>query len=185
MITAKQMQRGAFVKYNGQLCEVVEAEFFKPTKGGAIIRSKFRNLLTGNVFPDTLRAEDVLEDIHVDQKELQYLYRDDMGYCFMDEKSYEQHHISEEKLGDAKDYLKENCVFIANLYDGEIIKIAPPIFVILKIVETEPGLRGNTVSGGSKPATLETGKIIKVPLFVDNGVVVKVDTRTGDYVERA
>jgi len=123
--------------------------------------------------------------VFIEQKNMQYLYRDDHGYCFMDEVTYEQLYISEKKLGDALDYIKENMTVTANVFDGEILSITPPITVNLKIVETEPGFRGNTVSGATKPAKLETGKEIKVPLFVEPGQVVKVDTRTGEYIERA
>ena len=185
MIKAGQLRTGGIIKYNGQLHEVIEAQHYKPGKGGAFIRTKLKNLVTGSIVSETLRPEVTFEQVYIEQKQVQYLYKDDHGYCFMDEKTYEQMHISSEKLGESIDYLKENMTVTANLFDGEILSITPPIHVILKIVETEPGFRGDTVSGATKPAKLETGKVIKVPLFVENGQIVKVDTRTGEYIERA
>lgn len=171
--------------YNNDMYVVVEAQHYKPGKGGAIIRSKLRNIHTGNMASDTLRPEDMFEEIFIEQKPLQFLYKDDVGYCFMDEHSYEQFHVSEKVIGSTMDYLKENMTYDANIYNGEILTVTPPIHVILEIKETEPGFRGNTVTGATKPATLETGKVVKVPLFVERGEKVKIDTRTGEYVERA
>jgi len=185
MINAKQLKTGTIIKYNGQLHAVIEAQHHKPGKGGAFVRSKIRNLSTGAIISETLRPDDTFEEAYIEQKQMQYLYNDDMGYCFMDESTYEQLHIPEEKIGDVVEYLKDNMTVTANLYEGELLTIIPPIHVVLKIVETEPGLRGNTVSGATKPATLETGKIVKVPLFIDKGELVKIDTRTGEYIERA
>jgi elongation factor P len=185
MINAKQLRQGGIITYNGQLHEVIEAQHYKPGKGGAFVRSKLRNLKSGSIISETLRPDDSFEQAYIEQKHMQFLYKDDMGYCFMDEETYEQVHVQEEKIGSAIDYIKENMTVSINYCEGEILTVTAPIHVVLKIVETEPGLRGNTVSGGNKPATLETGKIIKVPLFVDNEELVKVDTRTGEYVERA
>jgi elongation factor P len=185
MISAKELRPGVVVMYNGQLHEVVEAQFYKPGKGGSIMRMKFRNLATGNMVPDTLRGEDTIEQIYLDQDDMQYLYKDDQGYCFMNEKTYEQIHVRETVLGDKALYLKEGMIVTIKLHDGEVLSVEPPINVVLKIVETEPGFRGNTVSGATKLATLETGKIIKVPLFLEKGELVRVDTRNGDYLERA
>jgi len=116
---------------------------------------------------------------------MQYLYKDDMGYCFMEEHTYEQIHISEESMGSSVDYLKENMTLTVNTHDGKVLSVVPPIHVILKIVQTDPGLRGDTVSGSGKPATLETGKVVRVPLFVQEGDLIEVDTRTGEYEGRA
>jgi elongation factor P len=185
MIKAVQLRQGKIITYNGQLHEVVEAQHYKPGKGGAFVRTKLRNLSSGSIVSETLRPEDTFEEAFIEQKQMQYLYKDSHGYCFMDETTYEQIHIPENKIGEASDYLKENMTVMANIYNGEILSITPPIHVVLKIVETEPGFRGDTVSGATKPATLETGKVVKVPLFVENGESVKVDTRTGKYIERA
>ncbi|MCK4852271.1 MAG: elongation factor P [Candidatus Omnitrophica bacterium] len=185
MINAKQLRQGMIIKYNEQLHQVMEAQHYKPGKGGAFIRSKLKNLSTGSIITGTLRPEDTFEEVFIEQKQMQYLYKDDLGYCFMDEDTFEQMHIPAEKIGEAVEYFRENMTVTANIYDGGILTVTPPVHVVLKIVETEPGLRGNTVSGGSKPATLETGKVVKVPLFVEKGELIKVDTRTGEYVERA
>ena len=185
MIKAGQFRQGGIITYNGQLHEVIEARHHKPGKGGAFIRTKLRNLFTGATISETLRPEDTFEEAYIEQKQMQYLYKDDLGYCFMDETTYEQSHIPEEKIRDKVDYLKENMGVTAKFCNGELLTIDPPIHVVLKVVETEPGCKGDTVSGATKPATLETGKIVKVPLFVERGQLVKVDTRTGEYIERA
>lgn len=185
MITAKGLRPGSIIKYNNGLHEVIEARHHKPGKGGAFVRAKLRNLAGGSIISETLRPEDTFEEVFIEQREMQYLYRDNLGFCFMDETTYEQTHISEEKIGSAAEYLKENMTVTANMHDGEILTIRAPIHVILRVADTEPGHRGDTVSGGSKPATLETGKVVKVPLFVKRGELIKVDTRTGEYVERA
>jgi len=185
MITAKQLRQGVIIKYNGQLHEVLESQHHKPGKGGAFVRAKLRNINSGSIFSETLRPDDTFEQVFIEQKQVQFLYKDDMGYCFMDEATFEQMHISEKKIGSVAEYLKDNMTITANIFDGEILTVAPPVHVVLKVIRTEPGARGNTVSGATKPATLETGKIIKVPLFVEEGESVKVDTRTGEYIERA
>ncbi len=185
MITAKQFRPGGIINYEGQFHEVIEAKHHKPGKGGAFMRAKLRNLSTGSIVRMTLRPEETFQEVFIEQKQMQYLYKDDMGYCLMDETTYEQIHVSDKQIGDKKDYLKENMVVTAKMCDGEILAIDPPIHVVLKITSTDPGFRGDTVSGATKPATLETGKVIKVPLFVNSGQLVKVDTRNGEYVERA
>jgi len=185
MIKAVQLRQGTIIIYNGRLHEVVEAQHYKPGKGGAFVRAKLRDLNSGSMFSETLRPTDTFEQAYVEQKKMQYLYKDDMGYCFMDEETYEQLHIPENKIEDKLGYIKENTTVTAKIYDGKILTIEPPMHVVLKIVETEPGHRGDTVTGATKPAKLETGKVIKVPLFVGQGDMVKVDTRTGEYVERA
>ncbi len=185
MIKAGDFRTGKIIIYNGQLHEVVEAQHYKPGKGGAFMKTKLRNINTGSMASETLRPEETFEDVFVETKNMQYLYKDDHGYCFMDEANYEQLHIPEEKLGDAMDYIVENMTVTASMYDGNILSIAPPINVILEVVETDPGFKGDTVSGATKPATLETGKEIRVPLFVERNTKIKVDTRTGEYMERA
>ncbi|MFH1395144.1 MAG: elongation factor P [Candidatus Omnitrophota bacterium] len=185
MITARQFRTGGIINYNGQFHEVLEAQHHKPGKGGAFIRVKLRNLVTGSIISMTLRPEDTFEEVFVENKQMQYLYKDDMGYCFMDEATYEQIHVSAGIIGEKVDYLKENMVVLVKICNGEILGVEPPIHVVLRIVSTEPGCKGDTVSGATKPATLETGKIVKVPLFVEQGQLIKVDTRTGEYIERA
>jgi elongation factor P len=185
MVKAVNLRQGAVIIYNGQLHEVVEAQHYKPGKGGAFVRSKLRNLATGSMMSETLRPDETFEDAFIEQKQMQYLYKDGLGYCFMDEVTYEQIHVNEKIASRAAEYLKENMSVSMRLHDGQILGIDPPIHVILKVVETDPGFRGDTVSGATKPATLETGKVVKVPLFVEPGQLVKVDTRTGEYIERA
>jgi len=185
MISARQFRIGGIINYNGQMHEVLEAVHNKPGKGGAFIRAKLKNLSTGAISSMTLRPEETYQEVFLENKQMQYLYKDDMGYCLMDEATYEQIHVSDKQMGDKKDYLKENMVVTVKICDEKILGIDPPIHVVLKIVETEPGCKGDTVSGATKPATLETGKVIKVPLFVCKGQLVKVDTRTGEYIERA
>lgn len=185
MIKAVNLRQGAIITYNGQLHEVVEAQHYKPGKGGAFVRTKLKNLSTGSIISETLRPDDTFKDAFIETKNMQYLYKDDLGYCFMDEATYEQVHVPGEKIGSGVDYLKENMTVSVRFHEGKILGIEPPIHVVLKIVETEPGFKGDTVSGATKPAKLETGKVVKVPLFVEAGQKIKVDTRTGEYIERA
>lgn len=185
MIKAVQLRQGGIITYNGHLHEVVEAQHHKPGKGGAFVRAKLKNLTTGSIFSETIRPDETFQEAFIESKQMQYLYKDDLGYCFMDEATYEQTHIPEKIIGDKVDYLKENMTLTARVHDGKILTVDPPIHVILKVTHTEPGLKGDTVSGATKPATLETGKIVKVPLFVEQGQLIKVDTRTGEYIERA
>lgn len=184
MITVREFRHGTVINYNGQRHEVVESQHHKPGKGGAFVRAKLKNLSSGSIVSVTLRPEDTFDQIFIEQKQMQYLYKDDLGYCFMDEETYEQIHVSEEKMSDTLGYLKENIIVNVKIHDNEILGIEPPIHVVLKVVQTEPGFKGDTVSGATKPAVLETGKVVKVPLFVEQGQNIKVDTRTGEYVER-
>jgi elongation factor P len=185
MIKAVNLRPGKIILFKGALHEVVEYQHVKPGKGPAFVRAKFKNLSTGSSFQETLRPDDSFDEAYIEQKDMQYLYKDDHGYCFMDEQTYEQIHVSEDLMGDSVDYLKENMTVAVKLYEGRVLSVIPPITVVLEVVETEPGLRGDTVSGATKPAKLETGKEVKVPLFVEQGQQIKVDTRTGEYLERA
>ncbi|MBF0252277.1 MAG: elongation factor P [Candidatus Omnitrophica bacterium] len=185
MIGSKQLKQGLIIRFNNILHEVVDAQHHKPGKGGAFVKAKLRNLTSGSIISETLRPDDSFEQIYIEQKNMQYLYKDDMGYCFMDEESYEQIHIREEVVGSVVEYLKDNMTIAVNMHEGEILSIAPPIHVVLQVKSTEPGAKGNTVSGTTKPAIMETGKEIKVPLFVNEGDLIKIDTRTGTYIERA
>ena len=185
MIKAGQLRQGAVIIFNGQLHEVVETRHNKPGKGGAFIKSKLRNLNSGSIISETMRPEDAVERVFIENKQMQFLYKDDMGFCLMDETSYEQIHVSEEKIGEKAEYMKEGMSVTAKIYDGKVMSVDPPIHVVLEVTHTEPGMKGDTVSGATKPATLETGKIVKVPLFVEQHQKIKIDTRTGEYVERA
>src|SRR6202035_2006453 len=166
-------------------CVILENEFVKPGKGQAFNRIKYRNLKTNRVVERTYKSGDSLQVADVTDVEAQYLYNDGAHWHFMDESSYEQYVVSSEEVGDTKLWLKEQCKAVLTLWNGTPLGVTPPNFVILKIVETDPGVRGDTSGGGGKPAKLETGAVVRVPLFVQEGELVKVDTRTGVYVSRA
>jgi elongation factor P len=156
----------------------------KPGKGGAFVRTKLRNLRTGNVFDKTFNAGIRVEQAILEKKDMQFLYRDGDDYIFMDTDSYDQMSVAPVALGDAADYLIESMVAIIAIHNGEIVSVEIPAAVELTIANTEPGIQGDRVSGARKPAELETGKVIQVPLFVNIGDKVKVDTRSGDYITR-
>ena len=165
-------------------CVILDSDLVKPGKGQAFTRIKFRNLKTGRVLERTFKAGDSVEVADVIDTDLQYLYADGQFWHFMDPASYEQHSADSQAVGEAAKWLKEQDVCAVTLWNGAPITVSPPNFVILRVVETDPGVRGDTASGGTKPATLETGAIVKVPLFLEQGEVIKVDTRTGEYVSR-
>lgn len=184
MITTSNFSRGLTIVYDGDLYTIVEFLNVHPGRGSAFVRTKLKNLETGAVIDKNFKAGEKVEKAFLDNREMEYLYRQDELLIFMDTETYEQLTLTEDYLGDAVDYLKENDMINVLLYKGKPVGIDLPPNVELKIVETQPGIRGNTVSGGSKPATLETGKVVQVPLFVNEGDVIKVDTRTGEYMTR-
>jgi len=183
-ITTNDLKNGITLELDGVLFQVVEFQHVKPGKGGAFVRSKLRNLRTGAVIDRTFNAGIRVEQAILERKDMQFLYRDGDEYVFMDLESYDQQHVSPVALGDAADYMVENSVAIIAFYNGDIVTVEIPASVELTITETEPGIQGDRVSGARKPATLETGKVIQVPLFVNIGDKVKVDTRSGDYITR-
>jgi elongation factor P len=183
--STNQFRPGLKIMVEGDPCNIIENEFVKPGKGQAFNRVKYRNLLTGRVNEKNIRSGDVFEGADVVDTEMQYLYRDAGGWHFMDPATYEQFHVVESGMGDAKLWVKEQDVCYVTLYNGQPISVTPPNFVNLKVADTDPGLRGDTSSGGTKAATMETGAVVKVPLFINIGDVLKVDTRTGAYVSRA
>jgi len=185
MITARDFRTGVVINLNGELFLVVEARHIKPGKGAAFIRAKLKNLTNGNSHENTYRPEDRFEEAFIEEKRMQYLYRDGDSYHFMDAESFEQVDLSAEILGDTTKFLKENDSITAEIYKGKTIAVRLSIFVVLEVSHTEPGFKGDTSRSGTKPATLETGAIIQVPLFVATGNKIKIDTRTGEYVERA
>lgn len=164
---------------------ILENEFVKPGKGQAFNRVKFRNLKTGRIIERTMKSGESVEAADVAEKEMQYLYNDGERWHFMDPLSYEQYEIDKAIVGNSGIWLKEQDVCMVLLWNDLPLSITPPTFTTLKIVETDPGLKGDTSGGGGKPATLETGAVVRVPLFVQMGELIKVDTRTGDYVSRA
>ena len=183
-ITTNDLKNGITLELDNGLFTVVEFRHVKPGKGGAFVRTKLRNLRNGNVFEKTFNAGIRVEQAILDKRDMQFLYKDGDDFVFMDTESYDQMNISPVVLGDASDYLVESATAIIALHNGEIVTVEIPASAELVIADTEPGLQGDRVSGARKPATLETGKVIQVPLFVNVGDKVKVDTRTGDYVTR-
>jgi elongation factor P len=170
---------------DGDPCVIVGTEFVKPGKGQAFTKVKYRNFKTERVNEKTLKASDSLEGADVMEREMQYLFSDGRSWTFMDQETYEQVEADSNAVGDSQQWLKEEDLCMVTLFEGNPIVVTPPNFVILEITETDPGVKGDTSSGGNKPATTDTGAVVRVPLFVQIGEKIKVDTRTGDYVSRA
>jgi len=185
VISSNDLKNGITLKVEGGLFTVVEFQHVKPGKGGAFVRTKLRNARSGAVIERTYRGDERLEQAIIDKRDMQFLYRDGDDYVFMDQTDYEQVPVSSKSLGEAANFLKEAGTAMLMLNDGEIIGVELPASVELVVTETEPGIQGDRVSGARKPATLETGYVVQVPLFVGPGEVIKVDTRTGDYLTRA
>lgn len=180
-----QLKNGLKILLDGAPHTIVDTDFVKPGKGQAFVRVKTKNLLDGSVHEKTYKSGENLEGADVLETEMQYLYNDGESWHFMDPETFEQHPVSRENMGDAAQWLKEQDTVAVTLWNGRPISVTPPNHAILKIVETDPGVRGDTSSGGSKPANLETGATVKVPLFIQEGETIKVDTRTGEYISRA
>jgi elongation factor P len=183
-ITTNDLKNGITLELDNALFQVVEFQHVKPGKGGAFVRTKLRNLRTGNVFDRTFNAGVRVEQAVLEKKDMQFLYRDGDDYVFMDLETYDQQNVAPVALGDAADYMIENSVAIIAFYNGDIVTVEIPAAVELTVADTEPGVQGDRVSGARKPATLETGKVVQVPLFINVGDRVKVDTRSGDYITR-
>ena len=184
MISAIELRFGTKIVLDGNIFTVTEFQHVKPGKGGAFMRTKLKNIKTGAVIERTFRSEEKLVPAKLEERKVQFLYASDDHYTFMDVENYEQLTLDAEQLGEAKNFLKENIVLDILMHENQPVGVNLPIFVELAIAETDPGVRGDTASGGSKPATLESGAVVSVPLFLNIGDVVKVDTRTGAYVER-
>jgi elongation factor P len=182
--STSEFKGGLKVMLDGDPCSIIENEFVKPGKGQAFNRVKIRNLKTGRVLEKTFRSNETLEGADVSDVDMQYLYNDGEFYHFMVPDSFEQYQADVKAVGDAKIWLKEQDMCIVTLWNDAPLSVTPPNFVVLQITETDPGVRGDTSGGGGKPATLETGAVVRVPLFVQTGEVIKVDTRTGEYVSR-
>lgn len=183
-ITTNDLKTGITLELDNGLFQVVEFQHVKPGKGGAFVRTKLRNLRTGNVFDRTFNAGVRVEQAILEKKDMQFLYRDGDDYVFMDTDTYDQMNVAPAALGDAAHYLVESAVAIIAIHQGEIVSVEIPASVELTVTETEPGVQGDRVSGARKAATLETGKVVQVPLFIEIGDRVKVDTRSGDYITR-
>ncbi|EKF75963.1 translation elongation factor P [Alcanivorax hongdengensis A-11-3] len=182
--STSEFKSGLKVMLDGDPCAIIENEFVKPGKGQAFNRVKLRNLRSGKVWERTFKSGDSLEGADVMDVSMQYIFNDGEFWHFMDQTTFEQKQADEAAVGDAKQWLKEEDICEVTLYNGEPLSVSPPNFVELEIVETDPGLKGDTAGTGGKPATLSTGAVVRVPLFVQTGEIVKVDTRTGDYVGR-
>ena len=180
-----QVKVGLKILIDRDPCIIVDADFVKPGKGQAFTRIKYRNLKTDRVNEKTMRGSDMVDGADVVEKPMQYLYNDGSHWYFMDQESFEQLAADGHVVVDAAQWIKEEDICLVTLFDGNPLVVQPPNFVELEIVETDPGVRGDTSSGGTKPATLETGAVVRVPLFVQQGERIKVDTRTGSYVSRA
>lgn len=184
MYSTADFKKGLKIEFNGEPYEIIDFQHVKMGRGGAIVRTKMKNLKTGYVMENTFRSGEKVERPNLEEKEMQFLYKSDNDYIFMDNETYEQINIPESLVGDNKDYLLENMNVKILFFQGNAIGIEIPTFVELKVVETVPGIKGDTVSGGGKPAKLETGATIQVPLFINEGDIIKIDTRTGTYIER-
>ncbi len=182
--STNEFKSGLKVMLEGDPCTILDNEFVKPGKGQAFNRVKLRNLKTNRVWEKTFKSGDSIEAADVLDRELEYLYNDGEFYHFMEPETFEQYQASTASVGDAALWLKEQAVCTVTLYNGAPLAVSPPNFVELEIAETEPGIRGDTATGGSKPARLSTGAVVKVPLFVNQGEIVKCDTRSGEYVSR-
>ncbi|HHU60426.1 MAG TPA: elongation factor P [Natronincola sp.] len=185
MISVNDLRTGLTIEYEGAIFSVVDFLHVKPGKGAAFVRTKLKNIRTGATIEKTFRAGEKIERAHIETKQMQYLYSSDSEYFFMDTESYDQLSLNKDDLGDAPNYLLENMTIGIQFYEGQAIGVDLPTTVILEVTETEPGFRGDTAQGATKPATLETGILVQVPLFVEQGEKVKVDTRTGEYLSRA
>ena len=184
MISAGDFRNGVTFELEGNVYQIIEFQHVKPGKGAAFVRTKIKNVITGGVVEKTFSPTEKMPKAHIERRNMQYLYNDGELYYFMDPESFEQIPLNADTLGDALKFVKENMVCKILSYKGSVFGIEPPTFVELAIAETEPGFKGDTATGATKPATLETGAVIQVPLFVDGSDIIRVDTRTGEYMER-
>ncbi len=185
MISAGEFRNGATFEMDGNVVQVVEFQHVKPGKGAAFVRTKIRNVITGSVVEKTFSPTEKFPTAHIDRRSMQYLYNEGDLYYFMDNETYEQTPIGANTLGDNFKFVKENTDVMVLSYKGNVFGVEPPFFVELKVVSTEPGVKGDTATNTLKPAVLETGAEIRVPLFINEGDMIRVDTRVGEYMERA
>ena len=185
MISTTDFKKGMKILYNNAPYVILDYHHVKPGKGGAFVKTKMRNMITGLIWEDTFRSGEKFEQPDLEYSEMQYLYSDGELYHFMDQKTYDQVSFAKEQIEEVLDYLKEQIVYTILNFEGKPIAVTPPMFMELTIKESMPGVRGDTAQGGAtKPATLETGLVVQVPLFVNEGDVVRIDTRDGSYMER-
>ena len=185
MISAGDFRNGLTFDMDGDVMQIIEFQHVKPGKGAAFVRTKIRNVITGAVTEKTFNPTEKFPEAFIERREMEYLYNDENLYYFMDTETYEQQAIDSQHLGDGFRFVKENTPVKVLSYKGVVFGVEPPNFVELQVVKTDPGFKGNTATNATKPATLETGAEIKVPLFIDEGEMIRVDTRTGEYMERA
>lgn len=184
MISAGDFRNGITIEYEGNIYQIVEFQHVKPGKGAAFVRTKLKNIINGGVVEKTFRPTEKCPQARIDRKDMQYLYADGDLYNFMDVESYDQIALNADSIGDALKFVKENEMVKICSHNGNVFAVEPPLFVELEVTETEPGFKGDTATGASKPATVETGATVSVPLFVEIGDVIKIDTRTGEYLSR-
>ena len=184
MLERGDLRKGLKLEIDGEPYVIVQFEFVKPGKGQALYKCKLKNMVTGVQFDRTFRSSDKFKAADLEEVEMEYLYAEGNRYCFMNTSTYDQEFLTEDQVAEAKNFLKENTVCNVLLFGGKPIGISLPIFMNLRIAETDPWVKGDTASGDSKPATLETGYIIQVPPFIEAGELVRIDTRTGEYIER-
>ena len=182
MISAGDFKNGVTVEIDGNIYQILEFQHVKPGKGAAFVRTKLKNIISGGVVEKTFRPTEKFPKAHIDRKDMQYLYRDGDLFNFMDVETYDQIALNEDVVGDSLKFVKENEVVKICSHNGNVFSVEPPLFVELAITETEPGFKGDTAQGATKPATVETGAIVMVPLFVEQGDVLKIDTRSGEYL---
>jgi elongation factor P len=184
MATTNDLKNGLVLNLDGELWSVVEFQHVKPGKGSAFVRTRIKNMLTGRTIDKTFKSGDVVGKPDVEEKEMQYLYKEGDHYNFMDNKTFDQTFLTAEQMGDAKNFIKDNTTTHIMFYNGKAIGVTLPNSMDLKVVKCDPGVRGDTVSGATKPATLETGYQVNVPLFINEGETLRIDTRTGEYLTR-
>ena len=185
MISAGDIRNGVTFEMDGKVVQVIEFQHVKPGKGAAFVRTKLRDVINGGVTEQTFNPTDKFEGAYIERRDMEYLYTDGDLYYFMDPESFEQLPLNAEKLGDNFKFVKENTVCKLVSYKGNVFSVEPPVFVTLEVTETEPGVRGDTATNVTKAATLETGAVVRVPIFVNTGDVIRIDTRVGEYVDRA
>lgn len=184
MISAGDFRNGVTIELEGNVYQIIEFQHVKPGKGAAFVRTKLKDIKNGGVIERSFRPTEKFPEARIDRKDMQYLYQDGDLYYFMDNDTYEQIALGSELIGDALKFVKENEMCKVCSHNGNVFSIEPPLFVELQVTDTEPGFKGNTATGATKPAIVETGAQVNVPLFVENGEVIKIDTRTGEYLSR-
>ena len=185
MIQAGDFRKGVTIEFEGNIYTIVDFQHVKPGKGAAFVRTKYKNILTGATREEAFNPSDKFPKAHIDTKVMQYLYNDGELYYFMDKETYEQIPLSYDQVEEAMKFLRENDEATIKFYKGEAFLVEAPNFVDLKVIETEPGVKGNTATNVTKAATVETGAVIQVPIFIEEGEVIKIDTRTGEYLSRS